>query len=490
MIADDNRDVNEVVKDTLIANEYEAVQAFDGKETLAVFEEQEPDLIFLDYLMPEMDGLDVLKKIKKIDPEALVVFITGEGSEDLAVKAMKAGASDYLVKPISLTDLVYITGKFIKDREVQLENSRLKSRGDAYKDYLVTITETMGEAVVTVDKKGTIQFMNSMATKLWGDSEEMKNKLVDVLVPDPSVDVLSDIKQAFSLGMDYAEKEYAFRKVDGSTFTGLLTASPLKSDTYAGGIVLVVRDLTDIEMMRRQIINAEKLASLGKVVEGVAHEIRNSLTSLGGFSRRLSKSVEEASKQKVYVDYIIEDVKRLEAMIMDIEEYVNYTKIHKPNFVRTNIEEVIEEALIKTFGSGKFGAVAYEVHTPENLEDIEADRNFLVEAFWHLFVNACESMQGKGSLEVRVSMHPHYLIVDVGDTGKGIPSDEIKDIFNPFYTSKVRGAGLGLSKVYMIIEEHEGFITVNSSVGKGTRMRVFLGRKRPAKETVPKNAEA
>ncbi|HNY65632.1 MAG TPA: response regulator [Deltaproteobacteria bacterium] len=490
MIADDNRSVNDVMADTLSEYGFETVQAFDGRQALELFDEEKPDLVFLDYLMPQVDGLDVLKKIRKKQPDALVVFVTGEGSEDVAVRAMKAGANDYITKPISLPDLVNIAGKLIRENEIVQDNARLKERLDSYKDYLVTITETMGEAVVTVDRKGTVQFMNSAARKFWGDLEEIKGKPVDVLVPDPGVDILADIRQAFAHELDYAEKEYAFRKADGSIFSGLLTASPLKSETYAGGIVLVVRDLTDIEMMRRQIINAEKLASLGKVVEGVAHEIRNSLTSLGGFSRRLSKSVEQDSKQKVYVDYIIEDVKRLEAMIMDIEEYVNYTKIHRPNFARTSMEEVIDEALIKTFGSGKFSAVDYEVSIPENLEEIEADHNYLVEAFWHLFVNACESMQGKGSMEVNVSLHPHYLIVDVIDTGKGIPSDEIKDIFNPFYTSKVRGAGLGLSKVYMIIEEHEGFITVNSSVGKGTRMRVFLGRKRAAKDVLPKNAEA
>ncbi|MCK7515406.1 MAG: hypothetical protein MZV70_73095 [Desulfobacterales bacterium] len=92
-------------------------------------------------------------------------------------------------------------------------------------------------------------------------------------------------------GDECFQNEYTFRKADGGIFSGLLSASPLKSEKYAGSIVLVIRDLTDIEMMRRQVINAEKLASLGKVVEGVAHEIRNSLTSLGGFSRRLSKSV-------------------------------------------------------------------------------------------------------------------------------------------------------------------------------------------------------
>jgi PAS domain S-box-containing protein len=490
MIADDNRSVNDVMRDTLEEYGFDTVQAFDGKQTLELFDTEAPDLLFLDYLMPKVDGLDVLKKIRKKQPDAPVVVITGEGSEDLAVKAMKAGASDYITKPISLPDIVTMAGKLIREHEILQENARLKARGDSYKDYLVTVTETMGEAVVTIDKKGTVQFMNSTARKFWGDLDEMRGKPVDVLIPDPGVDILSDIRQAFAHDLDYAEKEYAFRKVDGSIFSGLLTASPLKSEIYAGGIVLVVRDLTDIEMMRRQIINAEKLASLGKVVEGVAHEIRNSLTSLGGFSRRLSKSVEYDSKQKVYVDYIIEDVKRLESMIMDIEEYVNYTKIHRPNFSKTSIGEVVDEALIKTFGSGKFTGIAYDVSIPEGVEDIDADHKYLVEAFWHLFVNACESMQGKGSLEVNVSLHPHYLIVDVIDTGKGIPSDEIKDIFNPFYTSKVRGAGLGLSKVYMIIEEHDGFITVNSSVGKGTRMRVFLGRKRVAKDAHPKKAEA
>ncbi|HOO38040.1 MAG TPA: response regulator [Deltaproteobacteria bacterium] len=489
LVADDNRDVNEVVKRTLSEYGFDVIQAFDGQEAIDIFNESRPDLIFLDYRMPHMDGIDALKEIKKKDEHAAVVFITGEGSEDIAVKAMKAGANDYISKPISLPDLVHIANKLVRDHEILMENIRLKARGDAYKDYMVTITETMGEAVVTIDSRGTIQFMNSMARKFWGKLDEMKNKPVDVLIPDPSVDIFADINQAFADGIDNFENEYAFRKADGSIFSGLLTASALKSEKYAGGIVLVVRDLTDIEMMRRQIINAEKLASLGKVVEGVAHEIRNSLTSLGGFSRRLGNSVGADSNERVYVEYIIEDVKRLESMIMDIEEYVNYTKIHRPNFSATNIEDVIDEALIKTFGSGRFGGVAYEVNVPDAIDMIEADHNYLVEVFWHLFVNACESMQGKGSIEVNVSLHPQYLIVDVIDTGKGIPDDEIKDIFNPFYTSKVRGAGLGLSKVYMIIEEHGGFITVQSSVGKGTRIRVLLPRKRVIKAVAPQGAQ-
>jgi PAS domain S-box-containing protein len=478
MVADDNRDLNDAMREIFSEQGFDVVQAFDGDEAFELYNAQRPDLVFLDYLMPKMDGVDVLEEIMTVDPDALVVFITGEGSEDTAVQAMKAGAKDYVTKPFSMQYVVHIAKKFIREHELMLENIQLKARGDAYRDNLVAVTETMGEAVVTIDSSGTIQFMNLMARKFWGPLEEMQGKPVDVLVPDPNVSLYAEIRDALATRDGHYQNEYTFRKADGGIFLGLLSASLLKGRSVSGDTVLVIRDLTDIEMMRRQVINAEKLASLGKVVEGVAHEIRNSLTSLGGFSRRLSRSVDANSAEKVYVDYIIEDVKRLESMILDIEEYVNYTKIHRPNFVPTRIEDVVENALIKTFGSGRFSQVAYQVNIPPGIEEIYADQDFLVEAFWHLFVNACESMEGKGSLTVDVSSHPPYVIVDVIDTGKGIPNEEIKEIFNPFYTSKPRGAGLGLSKVYMIIEEHGGFITVNSSVNEGTRIRVFLSKRK------------
>mgnify|MGYP000843882239 CR=1 FL=1 len=484
VVADDNRDVNHVIKEILCEYGFQVVQAFDGDEAIRVYFEEKPDLLLLDYRMPKMDGIDVLKQIKAKDPQAVVVFMTGEGSEDVAVAAMKAGAEDYITKPVSFPELIGLTNKLIKEHDMLLENIRLKARGDAYKNYLVSITETMGEAVVTLDRQGHIVFMNSMAHRLWSKDDSLMGKTLEVLFHDAHKDIYHDITNALASGIERYERECVFVKSDQSTFSGLVTASPMKSEPHTGGIVVVVRDLTDIEEMRREIINTEKMASLGKVVEGVAHEIRNSLTSLGGFSRRLERSLEPNAEQRVYVDYIIEDVKRLEAMIQDIEEYVNYTKIHRPHFGPTDIEDVIDEALVKTFTPGRFDSVRYSINIPEEIEQIKADRDYLVEAFWHLFVNSCEAMEGQGTLEIQVTMNPNYLIVDVIDTGRGIPSDEIKEIFNPFYTSKVQGAGVGLSKVYMIVEEHRGYISVKSVLGKGTRMRIYLPRVMAAKKPV------
>jgi PAS domain S-box-containing protein len=484
IVADDNRDVNFVIKEILSEYGFQVIQAFDGEEAIKAFIEEKPDLVLLDYRMPRMDGIDVLKEIKANDAHAFVVFMTGEGSEDVAVTAMKAGAEDYITKPISFPELIQLSNKLIKEHDLLLENVRLKARGDAYKNYLVTITETMGEAVITTDAQGKIAFMNSMASKLWRDENNLKGQDLEILFHEAHKDIFNDIKCQLAGGMERYETECVLKKADESAFSGLLTASFLKSEPYSGGIVVVVRDLTDIEEMRRQIVNAEKLASLGKVVEGVAHEIRNSLTSLGGFSRRLDRTITPGTDQKVYVDYIIEDVKRLETMITDIEEYVNYTKIHKPKFALTSIEDVIEEALIKTFASGRFGSVKYIINMPSGIEQINADHNYLVEAFWHLFKNACEAMDGHGSLEITVSMNPNYLIADVMDTGRGIPHEEIKEMFNPFYTSKVQGTGVGLSKVYMIIEEHRGYISAKSILGKGTRIRVYLPSLKSGKMSV------
>ncbi|MDT8271901.1 MAG: ATP-binding protein [Desulfomonilia bacterium] len=485
LFASENYQFGEGVRDVFAEHGFEVFLARDGEEVQQVYSQHIPEVIFLDYPVPTISSHDLLARIRKKDQDVGIVFLVSMDREETAVEALEEGASDYLIKPYSMTSLIHAANRILRDRENREEKTRLKNRGDGYKDCLITISDTLGEAVIIIDAKGKIQFMNTMALRLWGSLKDMKNKPVDVLIPDPGVELFEDIRNAYAKGKEHFQGEYTFRKVEGTIFSGLLTAARLKSERYAGGIVLVVRDLTDIEIMRRQVISVEKLASLGKVVEGVAHEIRNSLTSLGGFSRRLSKSLDPDSAQRMYGDYIIEDVKRLETMIMDIEDYVNYTKIHRPHFKITNIEEVIDDALIKNFGSGRFSGISYEVNMPGDLEEIVADPVYLVEAFWHLFENACESMDARGHLVVNVGLHPHYLIVDVIDTGKGIPGDEIKDIFNPFYTSKVRGAGLGLSKVYLIIEEHGGFISVNSSVNKGTRMRVFLSRKKTLAGVAP-----
>ena len=474
IIADDNRYVNDAVRDVFIEHNFTVVQAFDGIQTIDSFTKTKPDIVFLDYRMPAKDGLDVLREIKSRDPEVPVVVITGEGSEDVAVQAMKAGADDYITKPFSVSTVIGLADKLIKEHDLRQENIRLKEEVDAYKDYLAAITETIGEAVITTDSTGKIRFMNTTAKELLRVEKGWKGRHVNDLVGGLKGDLFNDIQEAFADGKTRFEREYILRPDNDSSLYVLLTASLQRREEYVGDVFIVIRDLSDIEDMRRQIVNAEKMAALGKVVEGVAHEIRNSLTSLGGFSRRLERMLEPGSHQRLYVDLIIEDVRRLEAMIRDIENYVNYTKIHKPRFVTIDISKVINEALSRTFASRRFEGIESKVRLPDKEIIVRADPYYLVEAFWNIFVNACEAMPEGGVLEIGVRRNTSSVTVDVKDTGHGIPKGDVNDVFNPFYTTKASGAGLGLTKVYMIIEEHGGDITIDSDVGKGTRVRIHL----------------
>jgi PAS domain S-box-containing protein len=476
LVIDDNQIVNKVIADYLKECGFMVNQAYDGPSAIEMFDKERHDLVFLDYRMPEMDGMEVLKEIKNLDENAFVIFMTGEGSEDVAVTAMKSGAVDYLTKPISYTDLAHLAGKWIKEHDILLENIQLKAVSEAHKNYIVSITETLGEAVITTDPQGRINFMNSTALRLWGANGSLNGQDIGTLFHYVHRDIFAEINSALDEGIERYEVECLLKRLDGCTFPGFMTASRLNIDPYRDNIVVVVRDLSDIDEMRRRMINTEKLASLGKVVEGVAHEIRNSLTSLGGFSRRLGKVIQDSGEPKLYLDYIMDDVRRLENVIQEIEEYVNYTKIHKPIFVQIDIRDIIDEAIQQIFANGAFPGIRYIVNTPDGLPNIQADKDFMIEAFGNLIKNACEAMGLEGLLEINVGIDPEYMVVDFIDTGKGIPSDEIKEIFNPFFTTKQKGAGVGLTKVYMILEEHGGYITVKSTLGKGTRMRVYLPR--------------
>ncbi|MGC9325194.1 MAG: response regulator, partial [Desulfomonilia bacterium] len=219
LIADDNREVNDRVRDAFREHGFKVFQALTGEEALRLFEEHSPEIVFVDSLIPVKNSLDVIVRMRDMSSDVALVFVTGQGMEANAIRALQSGASDYLTKPYDPFSAVHAANRLLKDLEARRETSWQKIRSEAYKNALITITDTMGEAVVAIDSKGTIQFMNSMAMRLWGSLEDMRNKPVDVLIPDPGVDIFTDIQNAYSSGKDHFQNEYTFRKIDGTIFS-------------------------------------------------------------------------------------------------------------------------------------------------------------------------------------------------------------------------------------------------------------------------------
>ena len=474
LVADDSQLIQELLNDLLIKRGFKTLQAENGEEAMRLFESGRPDLVMLDVMMPRYDGLEVLRHIKSLSPDTVVVIMTAHGSEETAVEAMKLGADDYLVKPLAYKDVLKLIDDLLEKSAIRLDNKRLKAKIAETETYLAHLIDNVNEAIISTDREGKIRSFNMAARTLWqADEESMLDRPLSILfknnVKNGYVEKVLDITKEEGR----YSGEFVFIRNDSIDFPGHLSTSLIEGvAAHKEGIVAVIRDLSSEKKLREQLIASARLASLGKVVDGVAHEIRNPLLSMGGFARRLEKDFPEGSEHKKYLDIILADVDRLEKMVKDIEGYVDFARMHEADFKCIDPLALIND-VVSAFDFEGAG-IALNIRPPDNLPEIYADRDHLKELFNNIFENAMEAMPGGGDIAVDFKLEDNYISITVEDTGCGIPAGNIKDIYDPFYTSKMSGAGIGLAKVYMIVEEHQGFISVDSEEGKGTSFSIKL----------------
>jgi two-component system, NtrC family, sensor histidine kinase HydH len=225
--------------------------------------------------------------------------------------------------------------------------------------------------------------------------------------------------------------------------------------------------------LEEQLNQAERLAALGQMVAGVSHEIRNPLGIIRSTAELLGEMPQADASQKKLSAVITEESSRLNNIVT---EFLDFARPRKPVLKECLLEEIVLRNL--SFLEPEFKRVGVTVR--DNIRGrsfrIMADPEMLYRAFLNIFINAIQSMEGGGSLDVRIGEEKAHFFAEIEDTGYGIPEDHIKNIFNPFFTTKDRGSGLGLSIVKKIIEGHEGQITIKSKGNLGTIVIVKLPR--------------
>ena len=237
-----------------------------------------------------------------------------------------------------------------------------------------------------------------------------------------------------------------------------------------------VRSLVATKAAREKLVEEEKLEALEQMMEEVAHEIRNPLTSIGGFARRVYDRLPQGDPNKKYMEMIINDVARLENMMKELLELettaISYREL-------TNINDVIMEALKSFEQDLEDRGIEAKTELGDNLPLICIDQEQMKMALANLIKNSIEAMQDKLKiLKITSRISDGRMEIQVSDTGKGIPKDKIKNIFDPFFTSKTRGPGVGLTFTLKIIQEHRGTVSVESEPGKGTIFTIRLSLKR------------
>jgi two-component system NtrC family sensor kinase len=232
----------------------------------------------------------------------------------------------------------------------------------------------------------------------------------------------------------------------------------------------------ELKKSQDRLIQAEKLASLGRLTADVAHEIRNPLTALGGFARRLHK-IAEGNKEKEYAEIVLTEVERLERILKDV---LTFSRDARSNLEKQNVEDTIEDIMQIYTDLCREQSISIETHREENLKPVFIDKDQVRQALNNLISNAIDAMPSGGQLTLTAGKEimngVTYMFLRVADTGEGIPAQNLPLIFEPFFTTKKigHGTGLGLSITRKIMEEHGGFIRADSTEGKGSSFTLYF----------------
>jgi len=330
----------------------------------------------------------------------------------------------------------------------------------------------MANGLISLDTEGKIVTMNRQAHQILAlpQHEPIEGKaLTDVMTIHDF-----DLFQALDAEEQVIEQELRCTNASQIMLPLSLSASTLKDDEGNQlGTVLLFRDLSDVKALQEQIKRAERLASLGKLAAGVAHEIRNPLGALKGFLQYFQRKLPLQDQDKIYLTVMMKEVDRLNAVISNL---LDFARPKDPVLEPCDIGDLIRHVLTLTESDFQSKEIGISLNIAENLPQVRLDRDQMTQVLLNILLNAVQVMESGGQISIgaNIRTETRQLELTVSDNGKGIPVDDLPRIFDPFFTTKKQGAGLGLAIAHTIIENHHGEITVESEEGKGSTFRIRL----------------
>ncbi len=348
---------------------------------------------------------------------------------------------------------------------------RLRASEQKFKAILDTATD----AVMSIDRYHKIILFNKSAQRIFGYSrKEVLGKDLGILIPDRYGNHYSFVKRF----LDTRQPRLMGRRV---SLTGLRKSGEefpidLGLSFYEGqggvAITAIIRDLTRQKELEEKYLQAERLAAVGQTVAQVAHEIKNPLMIIGGFSHQILKRLsDDQCVQKL--ELILAEVERLEKLVVSLGDFTKRYNIMKR---KADINMVILDVISIVKSIYSRDRFSFEADLAPDLSQISCDPDKLKQVFLNVIANAAESMETGGTVRISSNRWGDGVEVRIDDEGVGIGEEDRLRIFEPFYTTRKRGSGLGLSISYKIVEAHEGSIKALSSPGKGSTFVIRLPR--------------
>lgn len=481
LVVDDEEIVRLNIERILKSVHYHPVIAEGGQQAIQLLKEEEFDLVLADLIMEDLDGLEVLEASKRISPNTVVIIITGYGSLSSAVKAMQKGAYDYVLKPCDRGELLFRIRKGLDKRELErklLETKRIEA-----------VLSNIG--IFTLNDKGVILSANSaMSRRIWGN-DNIVGKTIYELTGSEKTGLREGFEKA-CLGQGVDRENIRFYSPHSRK--DYILSSHFKPVTFRDGrvktLVWILEDITHRIKVMQQISQAEKLAALGKLAAGVAHEINNPLNIISLDTEYLKGQLPPDSPLRESLVSINEEVDRIAHIVQQLQDQA---KLEESSCESVRLQELLKSHIFAiTFAQTAKKGIQLELKIEDGLPNVRITKTKITQVLMNMVNNAEEAMPSGGLLTISVrNLSPDrhgeenffrslgkikgFVEILIRDTGSGIKKEDQNYLFEPFFTTKgFDGTGLGLFISYSIIKSYHGFIRVESQLGKGTDFYIIL----------------
>ncbi len=469
---------------------------------LEIFDSFQPDIILLDYMVDSMPGLEIMTQIRKQNPRQPFIFVSWEIHESSVIEALKNGATDYIFKE-QLSRLTLSVHRALREAQEQHLLDRALEELRQSEEYFRSLIENAGDIILVLDQKGIVRYASPSITKNLGyaiDDFVGKNLFNYIHAED-----LEGAKYVLTGDLEKKEfsVEFRFRRADG-TWRGLeslnkrvhenpgsfkiimnardITDRILEQEALRESILRHLKTQTELQKTQQKIIQQERIAAIGQMASGIAHDFSNALMPILGFSEILinrPESMKDLEKVKKYVEMINTSARDAMHIVSGLREFYRQ-KEKNENLGVMNINKTVDEAVLLTQPKWKEEAsakgVSIRVETKlEPIPEMIGNEASLRELFTNLIFNAVDAMPKGGLIQFKTSVEEGQVLVEILDTGLGMDEQTRQRCLEPFFTTKGKGGtGLGLSMVYGVIRRHDGTVDVKSKLGQGTTFLIRL----------------
>lgn len=519
LVVDDELGIRDMLSYELASHNYRVVTAVNGADALEKIRKEKFQLVISDIKMPRMDGMEMLEAIKKIDPDVEVIMSTGFGTIETAVSAMKKGAYDFIQKPFNLDEILALIEK-------ALEKNELKVILGVYETSKAVLSSIKLDELLPVMAKISVQtlraddasimlaepggcFRVAATAGLSAATAEQRNvylalgervagkvalNMEPVIINGPlekdarfgGITGLRAIRSSIVYPLIMEGKVLGVLNINRVTQEEPFTAADLRHATIfcshisqAINNASLFRELEDrireIQAMQSQLVQSEKMAAIGQLSAGIAHEINNPLGGIMGFAQLVLNSDGLSPQQREDVETILTQSRRCDDIVKNL---LQFSRIRKGNEMRVDCRKAVEATLQLAAFDLRRAGIKVVKDFPEGLPPVMGDAGQLQQVFLNIIMNALHAMEGKKRAELKIlaSETEGRILLRFEDNGCGIPPENLSKIFDPFFTTKPagKGTGLGLSISYGIIQENKGTIRAENLPGQGAAFVISL----------------